>query len=340
MLTLPLAFLIYNTLTICRCLAEAKGDREVALYMFEQDIRYGYNFTMLEEMGVNRYIFLEGTVQPDGLFEVPPALTPSYTQGVAAQIGNNSTLLLAVNIFTFLDNNGSIAEFQRRAQQVINEFKFDGLLFVVSDWSRDLQGDEWTKVIEMVKATRLLNRSRTHPVIAPFVFRARNLTTSLWSDLEVHQPWLYADNAYAHLFSPDVDPKVEISRDWAVTVSSWYIKASARGCRLSLVVDAVARMRGSQTIRTYSDIIAAGGDPRGNGSFGGFYVNTPRQIEYKADLIYSSHLLGMALIWPSADLPPTDPRAMLQTMTSHLRPVAAAQSHKVIGVDQEPQLMT
>ncbi|KAF4649601.1 hypothetical protein FOL47_001911, partial [Perkinsus chesapeaki] len=99
-----------------------------------------------------------------------------------------------------------------------------------------------------------------------------------------YQPWLYADYAYARLRSEDVDPEVGINLEWAKNVSSWYINASGRGCRLSLVVEATAVSGNHRDLRYYSQIIADGADPRGNGSFEGFYVNTPWQIERKADL--------------------------------------------------------
>ncbi|KAF4648693.1 hypothetical protein FOL47_002912 [Perkinsus chesapeaki] len=171
---------------------------------------------MLEEMGVNRYIFATGYVSSNGSIDFVTGLNASYTRSVGAQIGSSSTLLLALEIIGF---------------RVIDDYKVDGFIFVTSYLYRSLQGEEWGRMIEMVKATRSLKRARSQPVIAPFMFRAENFTTSsLWSDLKSYQPWLYADYAYVLLVSGTVDPEVEISTEWAKNVTNWYMEASSRLC--------------------------------------------------------------------------------------------------------------
>ncbi|KAF4667529.1 hypothetical protein FOL47_003492 [Perkinsus chesapeaki] len=235
----------------------------------------------------------------------------------------DSNSLSNIHIFDFVDSTSDVAKFVLYAQDIIDAYKVHGFLFVVSEEGRDLRGKEWETLRDMLIATRSLRGSGPDAVIAPFMFTVDDISTStLWDDFETYKPWLYADYAYAKLFSFDVDPEIEIGFPWENLISNTYAGFSQRVCQLSLVVSCFNRKQGSTTVRSYKDIVKSGGDPQETGFshdyFEGYYFNTPKAIQRRASFIKERNLLGMGLADIRGDVPSPTNTSLLWAMISSL----------------------
>ncbi|KAF4667528.1 hypothetical protein FOL47_003491 [Perkinsus chesapeaki] len=316
-----LALLIGSIIAFRYCPKRAAYRREAALLLTAADVLdSGSDVNSLsrisQRLPVTEFVYLGGSVLRDGSIRINPSFNASYIRNVVRRFEGVSTVLLALSIFDFVDSTSDVAKFVLYAQDIIDAYKVHGFLFVVSEEGRDLRGKEWETLRDMLIATRSLRGSGPDAVIAPFMFTVDNNLT-IWDDFETYKPWLYADYAYAKLFSFDVDPEVEIGFPWVNLISDAYAGESQRICQLSLVVSCFNRKKGSTTVRSYRDIVKSGGDPEGSGFFEGYYFNTPKTIRRKTSLVNERNLLGMGLADIRGDLPSSN-KSLLWAMISSL----------------------
>ncbi|EER15331.1 hypothetical protein Pmar_PMAR001381 [Perkinsus marinus ATCC 50983] len=153
-------------------------------------------------------------------------------------------------------------------------------------------------------------------IIFPRKFGGESLSSSLWQDLYVYQPWKYADKYYSVLDSESLDFKTQISIEWAGNITQLFANMSANISDLSLTIVPEGRYNNLSNSNSYRGLINDGAPVSGDGYFDGFYYNSQKQVKEKAQLVKTRRLGGLAIFFPSIDLPPTNASSLLHAAVS------------------------
>ncbi|KAF4677052.1 hypothetical protein FOZ60_000356 [Perkinsus olseni] len=194
----------------------------------------------LFEAGVDHVILAGNWLGADGSIIFPREW---MTIPLAEEIHNyavkyNGSVSLGVVPQPFIVNSSrSLSDFAAKAQATIKDYNADGLLFEL--WVKAVMpsGDQWKVVNNLTNITRTkLKSNRGYPATASIMFGGESLSSSLWEDLKLHQPWNYTDRDYCLLDTDSVDYKTQISGDWADRITARLLNYSANISHFSFTV--------------------------------------------------------------------------------------------------------
>ncbi|KAF4683404.1 hypothetical protein FOZ60_009136 [Perkinsus olseni] len=269
----------------------------------------------LFEAGVEHVILAGNWLGADGSIIFPREW---MTIPLAEEIHNyavkyNGSVSLGVVPQPFIVNSSrSLSNFAAKAQATIKDYNADGLLFEL--WVKAVMptGDQWNVVNNLTNITRTkLKSSRGYPATASIMFGAESLSSSLWEDLKLHQPWNYTDRDYCLLDTDSVDYKTQISGDWADRITARLLNYSANISHFSFTIIPDGRYDNLSNAESYRNLIDAGAPAYGDGHFKHFYYNSQKQVEEKAQLVTKRSLHGLSILFPAFDLPPTNTSSLL-----------------------------
>ncbi|EER15329.1 hypothetical protein Pmar_PMAR001379 [Perkinsus marinus ATCC 50983] len=265
--------------------------------------------------GVNHVVLAENWLSADGSIIFPGAW---MTVPLAKEIHNyavqhNATVSIGIVPQPFINNNSrSLQDFVSNVQTTINNYYVDGLLFEFWLKSFTPSGDEWEVVNNLTSLTRSkLNSSRGNAATASVMFSGESLSSSLWEDLKVYQPWNYTDKYYSVLDSNSVDFKTQISIEWASNITNRFANYSANISHLSLTIIPEGRLDNLTDAKPYRELFDDGAPASGDGYFDNFYYNSQKQIKEKAQLVKTKRLGGLSILFPNFDLPATNASSLL-----------------------------
>ncbi|EER15338.1 hypothetical protein Pmar_PMAR001388 [Perkinsus marinus ATCC 50983] len=274
----------------------------------------------LFKAGVKHVVLAENLLSADGFIEFPGEW---MTVPLAKEIHNyavqhNATVSIGIVPQPFMSNSSrSLQDFVSNVQTTINNYYVDGLLFQL--WLKSItpRGKEWEVVNNLTSITRSkLNSSRGNAATASIMFGSESLSSSLWEDLRVYQPWNYTDKYYSVLYSNSVDFKTQISIEWAGNITERLANMSANISDLSLTIIPEGHWSNLSDVKSYRDLIDDGAPASGDGYFDDFYYNSQKQIKEKAQLVKTRRLDGLTIFYPVLDLPATNASSLLHAAVS------------------------
>ncbi|EER01045.1 chitinase, putative [Perkinsus marinus ATCC 50983] len=204
-----------------------------------------------------------------------------------------------------------LVTFLKSANGMFKKHSFDGINF---DWEFPRNNDEWIAYRNLMIETKLSvaregrNASVTVAIGGSFDFYKK---IDLCSRIDMCL-WMGYDN-YG-------DPRGHSDILWVeAMVLQWLYYESMSPSKFGLGVPLYGENRHGRQIR-YSQLVAEGADPKGNGTFNGYFFDSQPILQDK--IVFANlNKLGGLMAWVlQSDLPPNDTRSLLYGIKQKLNP--------------------
>ncbi|KAF4661133.1 chitinase [Perkinsus olseni] len=190
--------------------------------------------------------------------------------------------------------NGGPAAFSKfygSANKMVEQYKFDGINF---DWEFPRNTDEWNKYRDLMKGTKENVKKNGKNV---------NVSVAQWMGYDNHN-----------------DPRGQSNIYWVKNmVNEWKNVQGLPSAKFALGVPLYGE-NGAGTQITYFKLVEMGADPKGNGSFAGYFFDSQPILQEKIDLSNNEGLGGLMAWHLGSDLPPEDTRSLIYGIKQKLKP--------------------
>ncbi|KAF4707571.1 chitinase [Perkinsus olseni] len=210
--------------------------------------------------------------------------------------------------------NGGPAAFSKfygSANKMVEKYKFDGINF---DWEFPSSTDEWNKYRDLMKGTKENVKKNGRNV---------NVSVAIGNSYALYKSvglcgvvdkclWMGYDNHN--------DPRGQSNIYWDKhMVNEWKNVQGLPSAKFALGVPLYGE-NGAGTQITYFKLVEMGADPKGKGSFKGYFFDSQPILQEKIDLCNNESLGGLMAWHLGSDLPPEDTRSLIYGIKQKLNP--------------------
>ncbi|KAF4695106.1 chitinase [Perkinsus olseni] len=208
-------------------------------------------------------------------------------------------------------NSSVYSAFFKSANDMFEKYSFDGINF---DWEFPGSTAEWEKYRDLMKNTRTnVKRGGRNARVTVAI----GGSYGLYKDIDLCGGidmclWMGYDNHN--------DPRGQSNIPWVKSmVNQWINVEKLDPAKFGLGVPLYGENKAGAQVR-YTQLVADGANPKGNGSFNGYFFDSQPILQEKIDFAKNQGLGGLMAWVLQSDLPPNDTRSLMYGMKQKLNP--------------------
>ncbi|KAF4749794.1 chitinase, partial [Perkinsus olseni] len=221
------------------------------------------------------------------------------------------SLMIGGRIPFINDGPAAFSKFYASSNNMVEKYKFDGINF---DWESPNSIEEWNNYRDLMKGTKenvKKNGRNVNVSVAIGISYALYKSIGLCGVVDKCL-WMGYDNCG--------DPRGHSNIHWVKNmVNEWKNVQGLPPAKFALGVPLYGE-NGAGAQATYSQLVEMGADPKGNGSFKGYFFDSQPILQEKIDLCNNENLGGLMAFRLRCDLLPEDTRSLIYAIKQKLKP--------------------
>ncbi|KAF4682223.1 chitinase [Perkinsus olseni] len=289
---------------------------EFYAYFIGEDLPHTRNASYFDDIfnaGVTELIFLGFSVSANGTitrtFSNENELL--FARQAADTHAARVSLMISERIPFINEGPAAFSKFYASSNDMVEKYKFDGINF---DWEFPRNVDEWNKYRDLMKGTKenvKKNGRNVNVSVAIGISYALYKSVGLCGVVDKCL-WMGYDNCG--------DPRGHSNIYWVKNmVNEWKNVQGLPSAKFALGVPLYGE-NGAGAQVTYSQLVEMGADPKGKGSFKGYFFDSQPILQEKIDLCNNENLGGLMAFRLRCDLLPEDTRSLIYAIKQKLKP--------------------